>query len=83
MAYSKNVPDECLWDWFEWFSPSFVAQASGKKLRGLSKVTQLGGSRSETRSRLLTPNYLFFSIHIYYETSFDQSRVNVSLIISE
>ena len=83
MSYSENVPDECLWDWYEWFSPSFIAEASGEKLRGLSKVTQLGGSRSETRSRLSTPSYLFYSIHIYYETSFDQSRVKVSLIISE
>lgn len=83
MSYSENVPDECLWDCFEWFSPSFIAEASGEKLRGLSKVTQLDDSRSETRSKLSTPNYLFCSIHIYYETSFDQSRVNVSLIISE
>lgn len=54
--------------------PHFLAEESTEKLRGLSKVTQQGSGGSETRSRLLTPNSLFYSIHIYYETSSDQSR---------
>lgn len=43
-------------------------------MKRLSKVTQLGGGRFETRSRLLTPNSLFYSICIYYETLSDWSR---------
>lgn len=54
--------------------PHFIAEKSTEKLRGLSKVTQLGGGRSETRNRLLNPNSLFYSLFIFYETSSDQSR---------
>lgn len=36
--------------------PYFIAEKSMEKLRGLSKVTQLGSGRSETRSSLPTPN---------------------------
>lgn len=54
--------------------PHFIAEESTEKLRGLSKVTQLGSGRSETRSTLPTPNSLFYSIPTYYETLSDQSR---------
>lgn len=59
--------------------PHFIAEKSTEKLRALFKVMQLGGGRSEIRSRLPTPNSLFCSIHVYYETLSDHSRGKNSL----
>jgi hypothetical protein len=60
MSFSEKVSHECYWNWFEWFNPSFSSWGKNRELKSLSKVTQLGGSRSEAKAGLLTPSFQFY-----------------------
>lgn len=59
MSPSEKVPSKCYETDLNVLVSHFIAEKRIEKLRGLSKVMQLGDGRFETRSRLPTPSSLY------------------------
>lgn len=65
MSYPEKVPGEWFWNWFKWFSASFYSWGEYRDISRLAQGHTALSVKSESRSRLLTPSFLFCSYLVW------------------